>query len=51
MTATPFPSVEPMMDAMLLFSVAVVVFVRLGRGEAGSDGGSWVAVAAVEAVS
>lgn len=36
------------MAAMLLFSVVViVVFVRLGRGEAGSDGGSWMAVEAV----
>lgn len=47
----PFPSVEPMIDAMLLLSVAIVVFVRLGRGEAGSEGGSWMAVAAVEAIS
>lgn len=39
------------MAAMLLFSVVVVVFVRLGRGEAGSDGGSWIAVAVVDAVS
>lgn len=38
------------MAAMLLFP-DVAVFVRLGRGEAGSDGGSWIAVAVVEVVS
>ena len=44
------PLSEPLGSVPVVKGVGSITFVRFGRGEAGSEGGSWATAAGVEAV-